>query len=93
MLINNKQTKKCKITKSLLWIQPITLLEISLFTRVVYPQYMEQLIVCYFSSFSVNLLGLSDTTVLTIYCDILTVSISRYFVINYRDTRPVHYCH
>ena len=32
----------------------LTLLEISLFTRVVYPQYMEQLIVCYFSSFSVN---------------------------------------
>ena len=31
------------------------LLEISLFTRVVYPQYMEQLIVWYFSSFSVNL--------------------------------------
>ena len=32
-----------------------TLLETSLFTRVVYPQYMEQLIVWYFSSFSVNL--------------------------------------
>ena len=30
------------------------LLEISLFTRVVYPQYMEQLIVWYFSRFSVN---------------------------------------
>ena len=30
------------------------LLEVSYFTRVVYPQYMEQLIVCYFSSFSVN---------------------------------------
>ena len=33
----------------------ITLLETSLFTRVVYPQYMVQLIVWYFSSFSVNL--------------------------------------
>ena len=32
-----------------------SLLETSLFTRVVYPQYMEQLIVWYFSSFSVNL--------------------------------------
>ena len=38
-------------------------------------------------------LGLSDTTVLVIYRDILKVSISRYFVINYRDTMPVHYCH
>ena len=38
-------------------------------------------------------LGLSDTTVLAIYRDILKVSISRYFVINYRDTMPVHYCH
>ena len=38
-------------------------------------------------------LGLSDTTVLAIYRDILKVSISRYFVINYRDTTPVHYCH
>ena len=37
--------------------------------------------------------GLSDTTVLAIYCDSLKVSISRYFVINYRDTIPVHYCH
>ena len=37
--------------------------------------------------------GLSDTTVLAIYRDILKVSISRYFVINYRDTMPVHYCH
>ena len=40
-----------------------------------------------------HLLGLSDTTVLAIYCDILKVSISRCFVINYRDTIPVHYCH
>ena len=32
--------------------------------------------------------GLSDTTVLAIYRDILKVSISRYFVINYRDTMP-----
>ena len=31
-----------------------SLLEVSKFTTVVYPQYMEQLIVCYFSSFSVN---------------------------------------
>ena len=38
-------------------------------------------------------LGLSDTTVLAIYRDILKVSISRYFVINYRDTMPIHYCH
>ena len=38
-------------------------------------------------------LGLSDTTVLAIYRDILKVSISQYFVINYRDTMPVHYCH
>ena len=38
-------------------------------------------------------LGLSDTTVLAIYRDILKISISRYFVINYRDTMPVHYCH
>ena len=37
-------------------------------------------------------LGLSDTTVLAIYHDILKESISRYFVINYRDTMPVHYC-
>ena len=35
-------------------------------------------------------LGLSDTTVLAIYRDILKVSISRCFV---RDTMPVHYCH
>ena len=34
-------------------------------------------------------LGLSDTTVLVIYRDILKLSISRYFVINYRDTMPV----
>ena len=40
-----------------------------------------------------SILELSDTTVLAIYCDILKVSISRYFVINYRDTMPVHYCH
>ena len=40
-----------------------------------------------------SVLGLSDTTVLAIYRDILKVSISRYFVINYRDTMPVHYCH
>ena len=38
-------------------------------------------------------LGLSDTTVLAIYRDIFKVSISQYFVINYRDTMPVHYCH
>ena len=38
-------------------------------------------------------LGLSDTTVLAIYRDILKVLISRYFVINYRDTMPVHCCH
>ena len=38
-------------------------------------------------------LGLSDTTVLSIYRDILKVSILRYFVINYRDTMPVHYYH
>ena len=38
-------------------------------------------------------LGLSDTTVLAIYRDILKISISRYFVINYRDTMPVHYYH
>ena len=31
-------------------------------------------------------LRLNDTTVLAIYRDILKVSISRYFVINYRDT-------
>ena len=41
----------------------------------------------------VSPLGLSDTTVLAIYRDILKVSISRYLVINYRDTMPVHYCH
>ena len=40
-----------------------------------------------------TVLGLSDTTVLAIYRDILKVPISRYFVINYRDTMPVHYCH
>ena len=40
-----------------------------------------------------QVLGLSDTTVLAIYRDILKVSILRYFVINYRDTMPVHYCH
>ena len=38
-----------------------SLLEISLFTRVVYPQYMEQLIACYFSRFSVNLHSLMFT--------------------------------
>ena len=38
-------------------------------------------------------LGLSDTTVLAIYRDILKISISRYFVINYCDTMHVHYCH
>ena len=38
-------------------------------------------------------LELSDTIVLAIYRDILKVSISRYFVINYHDTMPVHYCH
>ena len=38
-------------------------------------------------------LGLSDTTVLTIYRNILKVLILQYFVINYRDTMPVHYCH
>ena len=37
--------------------------------------------------------GLSDTTVLAIYRNILKVSISRFFVINYRDTMPVHNCH
>ena len=44
----------------------------------------------YVQTFKVRL---SDTTVLAIYRDILKVSISRYFVINYRDTMPVHYCH
>ena len=39
------------------------------------------------------MLGLSDTTVLAIYRDILKVSISQYFVINYHDTMPVHYRH
>jgi len=38
-------------------------------------------------------LGLSDIIVLAIYRDILKVLISRYFLINYRDTIPVHYCH
>ena len=38
-------------------------------------------------------LGLGNITILAIYRDILKVSISRYFVINYRDTMPVHYCH
>ena len=48
--------------------------------------------VCWTPS-SIYSVGLSDTTVLAIYRDILKVSISRYFVINYRDTMPVHYCH
>ena len=39
------------------------------------------------------ILGLSDTTALAIYRDILKVLISRYFVINYRDTMPVHFRH
>ena len=38
-------------------------------------------------------LGLSNIIVLVIYHDILKVSISQYFVINYCDTMPVHYCH
>ena len=38
-------------------------------------------------------LGLSDIIVLAIYHDILKVLISQYFVINYCDTMPVHYCH
>ena len=36
------------------------------------------------------IVGLSDTTVLAIYRDILKVSISRYLVINYRDNK-IHY--
>ena len=49
--------------------------------------------VCVCVCVCVYVLGLSDTTLLAIYRDILKVSISRYFVINYRDTMPVHYCH
>ena len=37
--------------------------------------------------------GLSDIVVLATYRDILKVSILLYFVINYHDTMPVHYCH
>ena len=37
--------------------------------------------------------GLSNIIVLAIYRDILKVSISQYFLINYHDTIPVHYCH
>jgi len=42
---------------------------------------------------SIIMLGLSDIIVLAIYYDILKVSISQYFHINYRDTIPVHYFH
>jgi len=45
------------------------------------------------NEFFVYTLGLSDIIILAIYRDILKVLISRYLLINYHDTIPVHYCH
>ena len=61
----------------------VSLLETSLFTRVVYPQYMEQLIVWYFSSFSVNLLFYGELKLSKQLCSIYLKLLTLYYGYNY----------